>query len=729
MSNRTLYFLKWIPALVVAALSFSHTVSAQVSGVSFSISPAVEKVMWHDNAALQGDYMYGGSLGVGLGQYIELKAHYMRGWDTRTQLSSLRGGDVPLQERLNSIPGNNVNLERFGLSTVLNLSTSAIVPYLTGGMGVVRFDTDDVIPSESVFLSGGAGLMISVASRYALYAQANHIAYQYNPGSTFLNGATLNATGIQPLNFRNIQVSQWHLQVGMKAYLGGLSARGNNSGSFPDEFNGGLGNARFTLSPVYGQISFHESVNLPSVQHVVGLETGLELGPLASLNGFYWQGIDGRNGLQLEKLHFAGGEFRLNFFESTVTPYASAGGGYMFASKYETESLSRPDDLVFGLLGVGIDASLNRNISITGSLKSLMHTRPGVDNALSRNKVVMSTMFNVGVRFSLGQTGFRPAGRRSAPDVLSGTSVSGIGRTASRLNGTITDEQRMLIMREAALTSEIAKALSNGEDEVVERLMEEREQIRAMMTGSDQRAITIPVLPSGEVYIRFGNTQNTIRSEASTTEGSSTSSGSTDRAGVSATQTVLTQEELDRRLAAFERRLIELIDARASGQSPTSVVVSSQTTPVTRVQSGDATEKEPGREIEGVSLVTGMATPLQGMLGVRVDYGTFFNGKVDFQPEIILGFGSGATMYHINMNAMYPLDQLTWIDPLKPYAGIGLGILAFSNPPSNASGIQFTAGFTLGADYELGPGWLFAEYANYNFFKFNRLNLGFRYRL
>lgn len=729
MSNRTLNILNRIPALVIAVLSFSHTVSAQVSGVSFSISPAVEHVMWHDNAALKGDYMFGGSLGVGLGQYIELKAHYMRGWETHSRFSSLRGGDGPLQERLSSIPEDKVNLERFGLSTVLNLSTSAVVPYLTGGMGIVRFDTDDVLQSESVFLSGGAGLMISVVSRYALYAQANHIAYQYNPGSTFLNGATLNATGIQPLNFRNAQVSQWHFQVGMKAYLGGLSARGNNSGSFPDEFNGGLGNTRFTLSPVYGQISFHESVNLPSVQHIVGFESGLELGPLVSLNGFYWQGIDGRNGLQLEKLHFAGGEFRLNFFESTVTPFASAGGGYMFASNYETESLSRPEDLVFGLLGVGIDASLNRNISVTGSLKSLMHTRPGVDNALSRNKVAMSTMFNVGVRFSLGQTGFRTAGRRTGTEYTAGASPSGSVRTGSGSNGSITDEQRMLIMREATLTSEIAKALSNGEDDVAERLMEERELVRAMMTGSDQRAFTIPVLPSGEVYIRFGNSQNTIRSGTSSSEGTSTTGGTSDRAGAPATHTVLTQEELDRRLAAFERRLMELIDVRLSGQSPTSVVVSSQTTPVTRVQSGDATDMEPGREIEGVSLVTGLATPLQGMLGVRVDYGTFFNGKVDFQPEIILGFGSGATMYHINMNAMYPLDQLTWIDPLKPYVGIGLGILAYSNPPSIASGIQFTAGFTLGADYELGPGWLFAEYANYNFFKFNRLNLGFRYRL
>lgn len=724
MSNYTAHTLKRISALIVVFLFGTQILSAQVSGVSFSISPTVEKVMWHDNAGLRGDYLYGGSLGVGLGQYVELKAHYMRGWDTKTHFVSLRGGDGPLQDRLNSIPVNNVDLERFGLSTSLNLSTSAIVPYFTGGIGVVRFSTADVLPSESVYLSGGAGLMISVASRYALFAQANHIGYQYNPGSTFLNGARLNATGLQPLNFNHTRVSQWHFQVGLKTYLGGLSSGGYSTGSFPDEYNGGLSTTRFALSPIYGQISFHESVNLPSVQHVVGVEAGLEFGPLVSMNGFYWQGIDGRNGLKLEKLHFAGGEFRLNFFESIVSPFASAGGGYMFASNYESESLARPEDMIFGLLGVGLDVGLNDNISITGSLKSLMHTRPGVDNALSRNKVVMSTMFNIGVKMSLGGIGTRSGSLRST-QYTSGAGVTGNGRSINRTGGTITDEQRVLIMREAALTSEIAKALSDGNDEVAERLMEERELIRNQISGSDQRSFTIPVLPNGEVYIRFGNAQNTIRSGA---EGSPVGNGSADRTVVSGTQTVLTQEEFDRRLAAFERRLMELIDTRISGQSPQSIVVSSQTTPVTTVQVRDTTEKDQGREIEGVSIITGLATPLQGMLGVRIDYGTIFNGKVDFQPEIILGFGSGATMYHINMNAMYPLDHLTWIDPLKPYVGIGLGILAFSNPPSNASGIQFSGGFTIGADYELGPGWLFAEYANYNFFKFNRLNMGFRYR-
>jgi hypothetical protein len=267
------------------------------------------------------------------------------------------------------------------------------------------------------------------------------------------------------------------------------------------------------------------------------------------------------------------------------------------------------------------------------------------------------------------------------------------------------------------------KATASGDTLVSRLLTQERDRIRTQLgltsdgTVSSQ-TFTLPVLKDGEIYIRFGKSPGTVTLD---------STRQPFRPQVPTTNNVVTNEELEARFKAFEDRLIRLLENRSNQSEPNRIIVNNPTTVEQQANPEARRDTTSGRSIEGVSVYTGLATPLQGLLGVRLDYGRIFGDKVILYPEVVLGFGSGTTMYHIGFNAVYPLETVDFIEPFKPYTGLGVGIIAFNNPPSGKSGVQFAGSILMGAEYAFGPGNAFAEYQMINLFGFNRLLIGYRY--
>jgi hypothetical protein len=752
-TKQTNYYCALLLVILLIAVS-PGKIAAQVTGVSFSFSPSGEYLIFEDNAGLKPGYTYGGSVGLGFGQYIELYANYMYGDRFRTDFTRLRGGDEGVSERLGLLANHDVTIQRYGLSTKINLASTAIVPYFTMGTGIIRMDRNNLNASESLYISGGAGLMASVASRYSFFIQASHFGYRYNPGSTFLRGSELNSARLQPSNFSQVDVTNWSLLLGLKAYLGG--SRFEDSGDnvyFLDEFNGGWSNLRYAFDAFYGQIFFEESLGFPSTTHIVGLQAGADFGPYVGLRGFYWRGIDDRDGLEIDKLHMYGALFRAAFFRSGVTPYVNVGGGYMHVMDgYDPGMLTNPQSQMFALTGVGVEANITNSVVLKGDISAIALTKDGIDNASSPSAVNLSPMFTLGISYRIGDFVTRRK-RDRRPDVVDAarpTVTTGIDPITRELE----QRQRMQIMREVALSTEIARALADGDTLVAQNLTSELDRVRQQVpraediaidpeTGRetvierriDDRVITLPVLEDGEIYIRFGKPAPTTPARAAGTESETVrdlerrveqllrerEAVRTGQPQTGVTVVPSGDDSFERRMRQFEERMMDVLDRRLSQAGVA-------TQPATTPSSVTVYQERPAGELNGIAAYLGVANPFQGVLGIRGDYGTFLSGRVELVPEFVLGFGSDTRMYNINALVLVPLPELQYIRPFTPYTGLGLGLMAFSNPPDDVAGIQFTWSFHLGAERNLGPGKLFIEYVNLNLFNFNRLNAGYRYK-
>jgi opacity protein-like surface antigen len=743
---------------LVVICGLSQISNAQVSGVSFSLSPGGDYLIFEDNAGLKPGYAVGGMLGLGLGQYVEVHASYLFGDRYRTDFTRLRGGDEVVSERLGLLNNYDVTIQRYGLAAKVNLASTAIVPYLTAGTGVIRMGRNNLNSSESIYISGGAGLMASVASRFTFFIQASHMGYRYNPGSAFLRGSEMNPARLQPANFTQVDVTNWDLMLGLRAYLGG--SRFDNSGDdliFLDEFNGGWSNVRYTFDAFYGQIFFDESLGFPSTTHITGLQAGLDFGPHVGVRGFYWRGIDDRDGLDFDKLHMFGALFRTAFFRSGVTPYINVGGGYMrVMSDYDPGMLTNPKSQMFALTGVGVEANITRSVVLKGDISAMALTEDGIDNSTSPSSINLSPMFTLGVSYRIGDFAVkRPRDRRQP--VTEMTRPVSLTET-DPITRDLEQRQRMQIMRETALSTEIAKALAAGDTLVATNLSSELERLRSDVPRPvdestervidtekvvekkiDDRTITLPVLEDGEIYIRFGKPAPVAPVTPGVTGESQTvrdlerrveqllREREAARTGQPQPQSSVTvipsqgDDAMDRRMRQFEERMIALLESRQPQTGVTTQPTQETTPGVTVIQD------RPTGELNGIAAYLGVANPNQGVIGLRGDYGSFLSGRIELIPEFVLGFGNDTRMYNINALMLAPLPGIRYIDPFLPYAGLGLGLMAFSNPPDDIAGIQFTWSFHLGAERDLGPGKLFIEYANLNLFSFNRINVGYRH--
>ena len=136
------------------------------------------------------------------------------------------------------------------------------------------------------------------------------------------------------------------------------------------------------------------------------------------------------------------------------------------------------------------------------------------------------------------------------------------------------------------------------------------------------------------------------------------------------------------------------------------------------------------RDLEGVSFLAGLnlsPEPVQVLVGIRGNYGSILGGSVQLVPELNLGFGGSTTSWQLSLNGMIPLSTHRF-EPIRPYLGAGLGVLAFTDVPEDLKGIQATLNLLCGAERDYRRGKLFVEYVNMNFFKFNRLHTGYRFK-
>ncbi|WP_161541622.1 hypothetical protein [Rhodothermus marinus] len=741
---------RWILRAILLAL-LAPSARAQVGGVSYTFSPSVEYSRFEKNAGLKDNYAFGGTMGLGLGRYVELKVLGLIGrYDTR--LGRLGGADSTLAPRLRQLPTRSVRTERWGLALQVNLLPGPIVPYLTAGTGLLRLrPEDDLRASESVYLMGGGGLMFTVASRYAIFAQVENLAYRYNPGAAFLRGEDLNRANLQPANFRQVLVTNWMGRAGMRLYLGGTTSE-VEEGLFSQH----PANWRPVIDPFVGQLRFNRALDFPSSQRMGGFYLGLALGPTLNLRGFYWRALDSGRLTGTEPMEAYGADLYLSFADAPVTPYLSLGGGYLnVLSGYRGRGGSTPDDQVFASAGVGVSVLLLEALQLQAGVQGIFMTRDGIDNRTAPAQVYGSTLYTVGFSFRPGRLSFlqprpRRAAEPSAPLITEGEAPTAEPTASPELEA----RQRLLALREAALTAEIARAEAAGDSLLAARLRAERERLRTeMLTAvsvpaartTTRQMITLPAPEQGELYVRYGPGSSPL--VAAQQPATPAAAAPTPTTTPTSPELQALEQRLLARLEAIERDRQELVrlESRLArleallqqiGRGETTVRIQAADTTVTVRPEATPSEESFLQGFRGVAVfggVNALGAPRQLLIGVRGDYGTWLGGRLHLWPEAVLSFAGGTSGYNLNLNATTPLPALP-APPLlgrldleaEPYVGFGLGLLAFSNPPRGVSGIQTVWNLILGAERTYGPGVLFVEYVSMNFFSFNRLQIGYR---
>jgi hypothetical protein len=499
-----------LATLLLSSFSiFTTSSSAQVRGISYSITPTGQYMLWHPNSGLDKGYMYGGQVGFGFGRFVELSGIYTISNDVETNLGDIEYLPSSLSTALSSLPSRSVDLTRMGGSMKFNLGSGSFYPYLTAGTGILRFEPDDRETSEQIYLSGGAGLSFQIDSRFSLNIGAENMWYRYNPGSMFIHDSDRTRLDLLIGDIPDKEVGNWAVTAGLTAYLGG---RNPNTMSDLDrdlqkQFSGGFSGVSLIVEPMVGVIQFNDKLAYRKDQRVAGVNAGFDFGQYVGLRGFYWRGLEEDEWTQFDKFAMYGGEmkFKLNDASSGIVPFINIGAGYIDVNnQYEGRRLGS-EDQPFATAGGGIELRLSDNFNLFGSARALLVSEEDVEDITSTDNIFNSWMFSAGMSFALGGKKETSVVRSSEVDRRMSTQRVEAETELERVR----DEARL---RELYLTEELLKAYEKGDSVAVARIEKERNDARMVrevyQSSGDisNKTITLPVLEDGEIYIRFGKT-------------------------------------------------------------------------------------------------------------------------------------------------------------------------------------------------------------------------------
>lgn len=517
-------------AVLLWLLSYTGISSAQVSDLSYTLSPTAQRVNWAGDAGLKDGYQFGGSLGFGFGEFVQLSGLYMLGRDFATDFGDFSSGDSLFMQSIESIPSRDLELQRYGGELRLNIARGSITPFITAGTGLIKFEPKDLESFERIYLSGGAGVSFSVADRYRLSVQAQNLAYRYSPSSLFSVDelATLGDTGTLS---EQQSVRNWAFSGSLSLFLGGRrpGQLSEIDRAFSDQFSSGLRGLSVTAEPFYGQISFDENLGYRTSQTVAGVGASFDFGPYLGLRGFYWRGLDGS---AADDIQFYGGEMQFNLSDGEgVVPYLLIGGGYVdVLNGYQVpDALVEAKDNPFAVGGGGLAFPISPRFKLHAGVRAMLMSTDNLESISAPNQVQTSWMYTGGVKFALGgQRATRPdvLYRQEMEDEVARVQYEAALREAELNDAIAISQARTDSLNHALLLADARGDSLNASRLRLEKASQEAAQQRiedqanraahvseaaqvtaepaVVRTASGDRFVTLPLPEEGELYIRFG---------------------------------------------------------------------------------------------------------------------------------------------------------------------------------------------------------------------------------
>lgn len=741
-------------------------VQAQMKDVTVTLQPTASYNWFDKNTAIEDGVMYGGRVGFGFGEAIELRGIYERSADLK---NTVDGFNVFSDDFVNNFNSRSVDIERIGGEFKANIPTrGTFVPYITLGAGVQKLKVDIAAAnapsneqkSEQIYVGLGLGTQIKLGTRLFLNLEAKNTVFNMNPASVLFQDGQDQSDIEDWLNDNNnSRMYNWSVLAGLQLYLGGrapeeLSALDR---AYRNKFSGGLGGFKLIFEPSGAYVNFDNASNLRD-SYFLGGKVGFDLNNYIGIRGYFYQATQNEKiSFDFDDVAMYGGDFiaKLNVSRGLV-PYISVGGGYLNVNQNSytgRDGLTAAASGYFAKGGLGLNVPLGRNLEVFGDA-NLMFTsgRDGDDlqNTISPDELRQHAMYSVGLRIQLGKKA------DNTDEILQNT-----------IDRRVDDRTQVYQDRIDQLESELSEAYKNNDTKKAVEIIEEKKDLdrklnertktsskgkadklesRVEMTPKELEELIEKVIQGVDEESRR---PQSIEDRMDRLEGLLLQINTgTYRQNLSpdrqedASQKILDKlNELDKKIDRNTDRIDNLNNApQAQNEDKTVVISSGQTAPVAPqmiqpAQTNVTTDVDGNTVVktdtanqgmaagwvvnEGLSVFTGVAIASDVVMtvGIRGNY-AFTNSPFKFMPDLYLAPGKN-TGFGVNANVVLPFRVDAGVI-LEPYAGLGLGY----NDVAGAS--TFAPNLVLGTTFNVFGGKLFADYTAHNFIDIHRISIGYK---
>ncbi len=375
--------------------------SAQVRGISWTIAPAANYTWFNARSGLDEAFLVGGRLGLGFGEFVELRASYLQTISQEIDLGAFSIDETTLDSR-------NVDLARYGADLRLNLSRGNLLPYLLLGAGVQDIGREGLENSNNIFATAGLGLTLTAADRFAFTVEGKNIAYNYNSIRNLLNEAERTANNLDLEDSELERFGNWSLEAGLKFYLGGRrpGELSEVDREYLNAFGNGFTGLRLPLEVSLARINWDEALPYRDTW-LGGGNIGVDIGPFIGLRAFYLRGMENDDiSFNFDDLALYGGDVRLNLSRAGTgfTPFLTLGGGYIdVGSGYMAgDEAITAESQGFATGGGGLILALGDYLRLNGSARALLTTSSDITDLNSTDQLTTSWMYTAGLTFAFG---------------------------------------------------------------------------------------------------------------------------------------------------------------------------------------------------------------------------------------------------------------------------------------------------------------------------------------
>lgn len=375
---------------------------AQVKGISYTIAPGANYTWFNNRAGLNEAFMVGGRVGLGFGEYVELRGLYFRTVNGTLDLGAF---DVNTTEFDNS----DVDLARYGAELKLNIGRGKLLPYLLVGGGVQDVGRQGLENAQNIFGTAGLGLTLAATDRFNFSIEGSYLAYRFNAVRNLLDQAERDLEGLDLEGFQADNLGNWSIGANLGIYLGGRKPGelSDIDRAYLNTFGNGIKGLRIPFEAEFANVNFDNSLNYRDAWFA-GLRAGVDIGPYVGLRAFYLQGMDDNSiSFNFDDLAMYGADLRLNLGRAGrgFTPFVTLGGGRI---NVQDGYVGRDDESAnsqgFASGGGGLSFQLAKSLRLNGSYRILLTSREEFGEISNTDQLTSSNMWSLGLNLAFGNS-------------------------------------------------------------------------------------------------------------------------------------------------------------------------------------------------------------------------------------------------------------------------------------------------------------------------------------
>ena len=747
---------------------------AQMKDVTVTLQPTASYNWFDNNTAIEDGVMFGGRVGFGFGEAIELRGVYERSNDLQ---NTVKDFGIFSDDFLDNFNSRDVSIERIGGEFKASIPTrGTFVPYLTFGAGVQKLKVDIAAvgapsneeKSEQIYANLGLGTQIRLGQRLFLNLEAKNTVFNMNPASVLYQDGQDQSDIEDWLNDnQNSRMYNWSVLAGLQLYLGGRSPEQFSAldRAYYNKFSGGQSGFKLIIEPAGAFVNFDNDTNL-SDSYFLGGRVGFDLNQYVGIRAYYYQAtLDEKISFDWDDMAMYGVDFiaKLNVSRGLV-PYINLGGGYLnvYDGYIGKDDLTGGASGYFAKGGLGLNVPLSRNFEAFGDA-SLMFTSDrdnnDLENTIAPDELKQHTMYSVGLRFQLGKKA--PDTDRMVQDEIDDRVEDRTKQYQDRideLESELSDAYKNNDTKKAVAIIEEKKALERDNDNLQDpktapkKTVKEVKESRVEMTPKELEDLIEKVIQGVDEESRKPQTvedrMDRLEMLLLQINTGIYKENLTPARQEDASQKILDKlNDLDRKIDRNTDRINSVGDNmqnRAQNQDRTVVIAPGQQQPappapqmrqpsetkivtdtdgntIMKTESEDTGVATGWVVNEGMSVFTGVviADDVSMIIGIRGNY-AFTNSPFKFMPDLYLAPGKN-TGFGINANVVIPFKVDAGII-LEPYAGLGLG---YNDAVGQST---FSPNLVLGTSFNIFGGKLFADYTAHNFIDIHRISVGYKFK-